>query len=86
METFRGEGIFQRAVDIAIEKLRAGAWVRRVQYRALNCDPISFSLFLCRYTCLEKVKFVNPIRTKADPQTAMKSAAATHGRGVVSGS
>ena len=28
IETFRGEGIYQPAVDLAIEKLRAGAWVR----------------------------------------------------------
>ena len=28
LETFRGAGIYQPAVDTAIEKLRAGAWVR----------------------------------------------------------
>jgi hypothetical protein len=28
IETFRGKGIYQPAVDLAIEKLRAGAWVR----------------------------------------------------------
>ena len=28
LETFRGDGIYQPAVDTAIEKLRAGAWVR----------------------------------------------------------
>jgi len=27
LETFRGEGIYQPAADLAIEKLRAGAWV-----------------------------------------------------------
>jgi monolysocardiolipin acyltransferase len=28
LETFRGVGIYQPAIDTAIEKLRAGAWVR----------------------------------------------------------
>jgi hypothetical protein len=28
LETFRGKGIYQRAVDVAIEKLNAGEWVR----------------------------------------------------------
>jgi len=27
IETFRGKGIYQPAVDLAIEKLRAGAWI-----------------------------------------------------------
>jgi hypothetical protein len=30
MATFRGEGIYQAAIDFAIEKLCAGAWVRPV--------------------------------------------------------
>jgi hypothetical protein len=30
IETFRGGGIYQPAIDLAIEKLRAGAWVRSV--------------------------------------------------------
>jgi hypothetical protein len=30
IETFRGERIYQPAVDLAIEKLRAGAWVHVV--------------------------------------------------------
>lgn len=29
LETFRGKGIYQPAVDSAIEKLSNGAWVRR---------------------------------------------------------
>jgi hypothetical protein len=28
IETFRGEGVYQPAIDTAIERLRAGAWVR----------------------------------------------------------
>jgi hypothetical protein len=30
IETFRGEGVYQPAIDTAIEKLRAGAWVRPI--------------------------------------------------------
>jgi hypothetical protein len=32
IETFRGEGVYQPAVDLAIEKLRAGAWVRAFMF------------------------------------------------------
>jgi monolysocardiolipin acyltransferase len=46
IETFRGGGIYQQAVDVAIENLRAGAWVRSVSppskllhLAALNISP-----------------------------------------------
>jgi hypothetical protein len=77
LETFRGEGIYQPAVDLAIEKLRAGAWVRRVSIHVLNRDVKS--LFLCRYTCLERAKFVNPIRTRRIHKLGLRDCSASGG-------
>jgi hypothetical protein len=59
---FRGEGIYQPAIDLAIEKLCAGAWVRVVfisfRFSSTRADE------LYRFTCLERVKFVNPMHTR----------------------
>jgi monolysocardiolipin acyltransferase len=39
LETVRGAGIFQPAVDVAIEKLNSGAWVRYSCVSALKNSP-----------------------------------------------
>ncbi len=47
IETFRGEGVYQPAVDLAIEKLRAGAWVRAFMFLFfLSCFVIIVFRFL----------------------------------------
>lgn len=88
IETFRGKGVYQPAVDLAVEKLRAGAWVR-VTFISLffsstrtdldephrNANP----LLLYRYTCLERVKFVNPIRTRRIRKLRLRDYSASSG-------
>jgi hypothetical protein len=77
LETFRGEGIYQPAVDLAIEKLRAGAWVRvafvSFRFSSTRADE------LYRFTCLERVKFVNPIRTKRIRKLGWRDCSASGG-------
>jgi len=49
IETFRGAGIYQPAVDLAIEKLRAGAWVRCPVFAAVIRSCL-FIVVLCAET------------------------------------
>jgi hypothetical protein len=77
IETFRGEGIYQPAIDLAIEKLRAGAWVRPVLLfiiRVTDCDLVLKCPFpvirtrmkppITRFTFLERAKSANLTRTR----------------------
>lgn len=39
IETFRGHGIHQEALDVAVEKLNSGDWVRRYRPSCLEASP-----------------------------------------------
>jgi hypothetical protein len=74
IETFRGEGIYQPAVDLAIEKLRAGAWVhvafisfRFSSTRALTQIPYLF----VQIHLFGEGKVCQSDTYKADPQTGI---------------
>jgi len=56
LETFRGRGIYQPAVDSAIEKLNAGAWIHLFGEGKVNQpddphDPSSVSLLRFKWGC-----------------------------------
>jgi hypothetical protein len=64
IETFRGKGIWQPAVDLAIEKVNNGGWVSFVCLTGRKSRCLTERLdLLDRYTCLVKVKCVKLIRT-----------------------
>jgi hypothetical protein len=78
IETFRGKGIYQPAVDLAIEKLRAGAWVR-VAFVSFSLPRTRADEPQRRYTCLERVKFVNPICTRRIRTLGLRDCSASGG-------
>ncbi len=81
IETFRGAGIYQPAVDLAIEKLRAGAWVR-VPSRSFVLPahhPLRPPERLHRFTFLRRVKSVNLTRTRRIRRRASRDCSASSG-------
>ena len=83
IETFRGEGIYQPAVDLAIEKLRAGAWVRCVHYvlfvlflssthaQLMNRNPTQIPYLFVQIHLFGEGKVCQSDTYKADPQSGI---------------
>jgi hypothetical protein len=55
IETFRGQGIYQKAVDIAIQKVENGGWVGDSS-AASQFSQLQLFFCLSRYTCLVKAR------------------------------
>ena len=56
LETFRGAGVYQEAVDVAIKRLDEGKWVSNLMLFYISS---LLSMYSDRYTYLGKAKSIN---------------------------
>lgn len=71
IETFCGEGIYQPVIDLAIEKLRAGAWVRCVLSVSLLRTTQILIPYLWQIHLFGKGKVCQSDTYKVDPQSGI---------------
>ena len=78
LETFRGAGIYQPAIDTAIEKLRAGAWVRLASH--IIPPPLFLYIFrIHRYMSSRRAKCASLTPTRRTHKRDSRACGASSG-------